>query len=97
MEYLRGADLSSEIKRRGTLPPGETVDYVLQACEALAEAHAHGVIHRDIKPSNLFLTVRPDGTPLLKVLDFGISKAPSSGNSLTQTGSVMGTAGYMSP
>jgi serine/threonine-protein kinase len=97
MEYLRGADLSSEIKRRGTLPPGETVDYVLQACEALAEAHAHGVIHRDIKPSNLFLTVRPDGTPLLKVLDFGISKAPASGNSLTQTGSVMGTAGYMSP
>ena len=97
MEYLRGADLSSEIKRRGTLPPGEAVDYVLQACEALAEAHTHGVIHRDIKPSNLFLTVRPDGTPLLKVLDFGISKSPTSGNSLTQTGSVMGTAGYMSP
>ncbi|HET7501782.1 MAG TPA: serine/threonine-protein kinase, partial [Kofleriaceae bacterium] len=98
MEYLRGIDLSGELARRGTLPPGEAVDYVLQACEALAEAHAHGIVHRDIKPANLFLTTRPDGTPLLKVLDFGISKAPITTVGLpTQTDIVMGTAGYMSP
>jgi serine/threonine-protein kinase len=98
MEYLHGADLSHDLKRRTNLSPGITVDYVLQACEALAEAHAHGIVHRDIKPANLFLTTRPDGTPLIKVLDFGISKAPAhDNNTLTQTEVVMGTPGYMSP
>jgi hypothetical protein len=98
MEYLRGGDLSGELSRRGALPPGEVVDYVLQACEALAEAHALGIVHRDIKPSNLFLTRRPDGSPLVKVLDFGISKAPIGGpGGLTKTDTVMGTPGYMSP
>jgi serine/threonine-protein kinase len=98
MEYLRGGDLSGELARRGALPPGEIVDYVLQACEALAEAHALGIVHRDIKPSNLFLTRRPDGSPLVKVLDFGISKAPiGSPGVLTRTDTVMGTPGYMSP
>jgi serine/threonine-protein kinase len=98
MEYLRGGDLSGELARRGLLPPGEVVDYVLQACEALAEAHALGIVHRDIKPGNLFLTRRPDGSPLVKVLDFGISKAPLGGPGvLTRTDTVMGTPGYMSP
>ena len=98
MEYLRGIDLCGELARRTTLPSGEAVDYVLQACEALAEAHAHGIIHRDIKPANLFLTSRPDGTPLVKVLDFGISKNPlSTSNAFTRTDVVMGTPGYMSP
>jgi len=98
MEYLRGGDLSSELARRGALPSGEVVDHVLQACEALAEAHALGIVHRDIKPSNLFLTRRPDGSPLVKVLDFGISKAPVDGQGvLTRTDTVMGTPGYMSP
>lgn len=98
MEHLRGLDLADELRRRGTLAPGEAVDYVLQACEALAEAHANGIIHRDIKPGNLFLTKRPDGTPLIKVLDFGISKAPvGARGALTRTDSVMGTPGYMSP
>ena len=97
MEYLRGGDLAGELARRGMLPPGETVDYVLQACEALAEAHTLGIVHRDIKPSNLFLTQRPDGSPLVKVLDFGISKAPIGGPGvLTRTDTVMGTPGYMS-
>jgi serine/threonine-protein kinase len=98
MEYLRGGDLSGELARRGALPPAEVVDYVLQACEALAEAHALGIVHRDIKPSNLFLTRRPDGSPLVKVLDFGISKVPIGGPGvLTRTDTVMGTPGYMSP
>jgi serine/threonine protein kinase len=98
MEYLRGMDLAGELARRGALAPGEAVDYVLQACEALAEAHANGIVHRDIKPSNLFVTSRPDGTPLIKVLDFGISKTPLGGQALvTRTDTVMGTPGYMSP
>jgi len=98
MEYLRGLDLAAELERRGRLFPGEAVDYILQACEALAEAHATGVVHRDIKPANLFLTTRPDGTPLVKVLDFGISKAPvNDATRLTRTDTVMGTSGYMSP
>jgi serine/threonine-protein kinase len=98
MEYLRGIDLCGEIARRGTLPPGEAVDHVLQACEALAEAHARGIVHRDIKPANLFLTARPDGSPLIKVLDFGISKTPLHTAELaTKTEVFMGTPGYMSP
>jgi serine/threonine-protein kinase len=98
MEYLRGIDLCGEIARRGTLPPGEAVDHVLQACEALAEAHAQGIVHRDIKPANLFLTARPDGSPLIKVLDFGISKTPLHTAELaTRTEVFMGTPGYMSP
>ena len=98
MEYLRGVDLAGELGRRGALAAGETVDYVLQACEALAEAHALGIIHRDLKPSNLFLTQRPDGSPLVKVLDFGISKLLVGGPGLlTMTGTIMGTPGYRSP
>ena len=98
MEYLRGADLSGELAHRRVIDPGTAVDYILQVCEALAEAHAQGIVHRDIKPSNLFLTVRPDGTPLIKVLDFGISKAPAGRSALlTRTDTVIGTPGYMSP
>ncbi|HEX4417031.1 MAG TPA: serine/threonine-protein kinase [Kofleriaceae bacterium] len=98
MEYLRGVDLADELQRRGHMRPGEAVDYALQTCAALAEAHAHGIVHRDIKPGNLFLTARPDGTPLIKVLDFGISKDPvRAAKALTQTQTVMGTPGYMSP
>jgi len=98
MEYLRGVDLAGELARRRMLMPGEAVDYVLQACEALAEAHANEIVHRDIKSANLFLTTRPDGTPLVKVLDFGISKVPfSTSGVMTRTDVVMGTPGYMSP
>jgi serine/threonine-protein kinase len=98
MEYLRGVDLAGELERRRVLMPGEAVDYVLQACEALAEAHANEIVHRDIKAANLFLTTRPDGTPLVKVLDFGISKVPfSTSGVMTKTDIVMGSPGYMSP
>jgi hypothetical protein len=97
MEYLDGSDLAARLARAGRLAVGETVDLVLQACEALAEAHSVGVVHRDIKPANLFVARRPDGTPLVKVLDFGISKMQTGGTELTRTQSAMGTPSYMSP
>jgi len=104
MEFLSGRDLAQELEARETFEIGVAIDYVLQACEALAEAHALGVIHRDLKPANLFLTHRPDGSPLVKVLDFGISKALKSQSgsggaspSLTAAQSFLGSPAYMSP
>ena len=103
MEHLEGADLATVIETKGWLPVSLAVDYVLQTCEALAEAHGLGIVHRDIKPSNLFLTTRPDGSPCIKVLDFGISKAmpthDGAGNemNLTQTQTVLGSPQYMAP
>jgi serine/threonine-protein kinase len=100
MEFLEGEDLSDLLTARGTLPIAEAIGYILQACEAVAEAHALGIVHRDLKPANLFLTRRPDGSPLLKVLDFGISKSlddTSSKPNLTGTAVVMGSPQYMSP
>src|SRR5205807_2652568 len=75
MEFLEGGDLSQWMQRSGPMPPSQAVDFLLQACEAIAEAHALGIVHRDLKPANLFITRNPDGSPLVKVLDFGISKA----------------------
>jgi len=78
MEYLEGSDLRALLRERGALEPSLAVDYVLQAAQAVAEGHVKGVVHRDIKPSNLFLARRADGTPLIKVLDFGIAKTAES-------------------
>jgi len=100
MEHLQGTDLSRVLEQRKTLPEQEAVDYVLQGMEAIAEAHALGIVHRDLKPANLFLTRSPDGSPLVKVLDFGISKAADTTQqeqSLTATSAVMGSPLYMSP
>jgi serine/threonine-protein kinase len=100
MEHLSGSDLGQLLQQRGTLPVEQAVDYVLQAMEAIAEAHAIGIVHRDLKPANLFLSSRPDGSPLVKVLDFGISKAVEAAaeqQSLTATSIVMGSPLYMSP
>jgi serine/threonine-protein kinase len=97
MEYLEGATLGQVVRQKGALPPEDAVDYVLQACEAVAEAHTAGIIHRDLKPDNLFLTTRFDGRPLVKVLDFGIAKAKNDGLSLTRTATVMGSPLYMPP
>jgi serine/threonine-protein kinase len=98
MELLEGCDLASLLQTGGPLAVQRAADYVLQACLGVAEAHAVGIVHRDLKPANLFLTRRPDGTPLIKVLDFGIAKAESDRNfSLTQTSAVLGSPGYMSP
>ena len=98
MEHLDGVDLGRYAKDRGPLPVVETVNLVLQACEAIFEAHERGIVHRDLKPANLFLTSRPDGSPLVKVLDFGISKViGADDNQLTATSDILGSPLYMSP
>jgi serine/threonine-protein kinase len=98
MELLGGHDLHRLIKERHQLPAPEAVDYVLQACAAISAAHRHGIVHRDLKPANLFLTRRSNGTPLVKVLDFGIAKLlDGSDERLTNTGDVLGSPTYMSP
>ena len=97
MELLEGEDLSAVIER-GPLPVPTVVDYVLQACIAVAEAHGLGIVHRDLKPANLFVTHRIDGSILIKVLDFGIAKAPTTTDvRLTKTAMMMGSPAYMSP
>jgi hypothetical protein len=97
MEWLAGSDLGSYLKAAGRLPPDATCELALQVCHGLAEAHAVGIVHRDVKPANLFLTQRPDGTTLLKVLDFGVAKAPEVGDYGSHRPSVIGSPGYMSP
>ncbi len=99
MEFLEGHDLSQELSERGTLEVEEAVQFVLQACEAIAEAHAAGIVHRDLKPANLFVTERADGSRVIKVLDFGISKSLTGGSdmSLTRTAAIIGSPLYMSP
>jgi serine/threonine-protein kinase len=100
LEYMEGSDLRAHLERRGPLPVGEAVDCVMQACEALAEAHAFGIVHRDLKPENLFLSEEADGGFVLKVLDFGISKAPATrraGRTLTNPFEVVGSPNYMTP
>ena len=101
MEYLAGTDLRRLLQARGALPVAEAVDFVLQAGEAIAEAHALGIVHRDLKPANIFLTHRADGSSLVKVLDFGLSKmsAEETGGErgLTATDVVAGSPEYMSP
>ncbi|WP_437910796.1 protein kinase [Sorangium sp. So ce327] len=99
MEYLRGRDLQREIEARGPLPVSEAVDYVIQGCEAIAEAHARGIVHRDLKPGNLFLTTGATGAPIVKVLDFGLSKsaAAEDDGKLTASEMMLGSPCYMSP
>lgn len=100
MELLQGSDLDQALRQRGPLPVAEVVDYALQTCEALAEAHRMGVVHRDLKPSNLFLSQSVDGSAVVKVMDFGIAKASeaSSGpQGLTQSGATMGSPRFMAP
>ncbi|MCW5818105.1 MAG: protein kinase [Labilithrix sp.] len=97
MEYLEGRDLAVVLDEERQLSVRAAVTYVLQASEAVAEAHALGIVHRDLKPANLFLTTRPDGSPCVKVLDFGISKLRGSELDMTKTSALLGTPFYMSP
>ena len=104
MELLEGADLGYLVDhRKAPLAMEDAVEYVLQACEALAEAHAMGIVHRDLKPENLFLSHRANGTPLVKVIDFGISTFIERGVShdipkrAPTKGALTGSPAYMSP
>jgi serine/threonine protein kinase len=99
MEYLEGCDLEELVELQGTLPVAEVCDYMLQALEALAHAHAVGLVHRDLKPANLFLACRPDGSNVIKMVDFGISKSVKARPEEKRlTGHhVLGSPVYMSP
>lgn len=102
MEYLEGQDLGAYLEEFGALSVRQAVHYVMQACEALAVAHAAGITHRDIKPENLYLTRQGD-LELIKLLDFGISKASLAGRvfgdelSKSDNSCMLGTPLYMSP
>ncbi len=101
MERLKGMNLKALLAREGQLPPSVAIDYMLQACDAVAEAHARGIVHRDLKPSNLFLCDRADGVRVVKVLDFGISKmrrdAGVDGAETTSAEVILGSPQYMAP
>jgi eukaryotic-like serine/threonine-protein kinase len=99
MEYLEGEDLAQWVQQRGPLAIEQAVEFILQACEAMAEAHSLGIVHRDLKPANLFCIRRTDGLLSIKVLDFGISKVTGFGPGLdmTHADAVMGSPLYMSP
>jgi serine/threonine-protein kinase len=95
MELLDGYDLAQLGPR--TLSPAEAVDLILQVLDAVAEAHALGIVHRDLKPHNMFVTRGPDGGRSMKVLDFGIAKAPWTDGHATRTHDIVGSPAYMAP
>ena len=102
IELLEGRDLSRVIGEESPLPIEQAVGYVSHICAGMEEAHAAGILHRDLKPQNVFLTTAPTGEPLVKILDFGVSKILDSklrvtASSTTQSGVLIGTPLYMSP
>ncbi|MBL9022202.1 MAG: protein kinase [Myxococcales bacterium] len=96
MELLRGEELGAMVKRRGGLPVDEALLYLSQAARAIDKTHANGIVHRDLKPENLFVSKREDGTPCVKVLDFGIAKLVDKGGQSRLTRAA-GTPMYMAP
>jgi serine/threonine protein kinase len=102
MERLDGTLLSDVVKERGKLPVDEAIDYVIQACEGVAEAHGLGIVHRDLKPANLFITSTKAG-PVVKVFDFGASKLTAESSlqakegAVTMATSLIGSPRYMAP
>lgn len=93
MERVDGRSMLEVLREKGALEVPEGVDVLEQACRGLAEAHRHGVIHRDVKPANLLLS----NEDVLKVADFGIARTLADESSITQVGSVIGTASYLAP
>ena len=100
MEFLEGKDGAEYLKEHGRLSIEHAIDVMLQSCAALGAAHAMHIIHRDIKPSNLFFVPRSAGRPLVKMLDFGVSKIVSNdqmASRVTKAGSILGSPGYVPP
>jgi serine/threonine-protein kinase len=101
LEYLEGHNLEDIVTNWGPVAVPTAIDWVLQAAEAIAEAHAHGIVHRDLKPANLFLTRRADGSACIKVIDFGLSKLNDARlrgvSKITLPTDVMGSPHYMAP
>jgi eukaryotic-like serine/threonine-protein kinase len=100
MEFLDGVDLAAWLDQHGAPAVDRAVELLLQACEAIAEAHSLGIVHRDLKPANLFCVKRADGSESIKVLDFGISKVTGPAGvdfGVTKTTTVLGSPLYMSP
>jgi eukaryotic-like serine/threonine-protein kinase len=100
MEYLPGLSLAELVEKHGPLPPARAIHLLMQTCDALAEAHASGLIHRDIKPGNIFAAQRGGVYDVAKLLDFGLAKPVSTDDvpvALTQEGSIAGSPLYMSP
>jgi serine/threonine-protein kinase len=100
MEYLPGLTLAELVEKHGPLPPARAIHLLMQTCDALAEAHANGLIHRDIKPGNIFSAQRGGVYDVAKLLDFGLAKPTSRQEEpvhLTQDGAITGSPLYMSP
>ncbi|OBG64025.1 serine/threonine protein kinase [Mycobacterium sp. E1715] len=94
MEYVDGVTLRDIVHTDGPLPPRRAIEIIADACQALNFSHQNGIIHRDVKPANIMIS----NTNAVKVMDFGIARAiADSGNSVTQTAAVIGTAQYLSP
>jgi len=96
MEYLEGRDLARKLQDEGPQSSSAVAGWMVEVCDALAGAHAAGIVHRDIKPANIFLARRPDGSSCAKVLDFGISKLASHAH-MTGSAATVGSPAYMSP
>jgi len=96
MELLEGSDLERAARPSPPVPP-VVLEWLRQVARAVDKAHRAGIVHRDLKPENLFLTTRGDGTPLVKILDFGLVKMIEEGTGATGTGQILGTPKYMAP
>ncbi|MEQ0619279.1 protein kinase [Mycobacterium tuberculosis] len=94
MEYVDGVTLRDIVHTEGPMTPKRAIEVIADACQALNFSHQNGIIHRDVKPANIMISA----TNAVKVMDFGIARAiADSGNSVTQTAAVIGTAQYLSP
>jgi len=97
LELLSGSDLWAYERQNGPLDATRIATFGLHVCEGLAAAHAEGIVHRDLKPENLFVSIEPDGSESIKVLDFGVARASEAQRSLTTNKDGLGSPGYMSP
>jgi len=97
MELLKGEELGALLKARKRLSPADVVTYLHQAALALDRTHAAGIIHRDLKPENLYLTHRDDGSPRVKILDFGVAKIVAEGSVNASSTKTVGSPMYMGP